>query len=104
MVVEGFGDAYPELVENRAFIEQVLGSEEERFSATLRQGMALFEEARGRAEGGRIAGDDAFKLSDTFGFPIELTEELAADAGLAVDEDRVPRAARASSGRELAPR
>jgi alanyl-tRNA synthetase len=88
VVVDGFGEAYPELVENRAFIEQVLGSEEERFSGTLRQGMALFEEARGRAEGGTIAGDDAFRLSDTFGFPIELTVEIAADAGLAVDEDR----------------
>ncbi|MET0801619.1 MAG: alanine--tRNA ligase [Actinomycetota bacterium] len=86
VVVDGFGDAYPELVENRAFIEQVLGSEEERFSATLRQGMTVFEEARARAEGGRIAGEDAFKLSDTFGFPIELTAELAADAGLTVDE------------------
>ena len=86
VVVEGFGDAYPELVENRAFIEQVLGSEEERFSATLRQGMVLFEEARERAEGGRVRGADAFKLSDTFGFPIELTAELAADAGLTVDE------------------
>jgi len=87
VVVEGFGDAYPELVENRAFIEQVLGSEEERFSATLRQGMVLFEEARTRAEGDRIGGADAFKLSDTFGFPIELTAELAADAGLDVDEE-----------------
>ncbi|MGZ8630577.1 MAG: alanine--tRNA ligase [Actinomycetota bacterium] len=86
VVVEGFGEAYPELVENRAFIEQVLGSEEERFSATLRQGMTLFEEARERAHGGRIGGADAFKLSDTFGFPIELTEELAAGAGLDVDE------------------
>jgi len=65
----------------------VLGSEEERFSATLRQGMVLFEEARTRAEGGRVAGPDAFKLSDTFGFPIELTVELAADAGLEVDEE-----------------
>ena len=88
VVVEGFGDAYPELVENRPFIEQVLGSEEERFSGTLRQGMTLFEEARARAEDGRIAGDDAFRLSDTFGFPIELTVEIAADAGLMVDEDR----------------
>ena len=87
VVVEGFGEAYPELVENRAFIEQVLGSEEERFSATLRQGMVLFEEARTRAEGGRVAGPDAFKLSDTFGFPIELTVELAADAGLEVDDE-----------------
>ena len=86
VVVGGFGEAYPELVENRAFIEQVLGSEEERFSATLRQGMVLFEEARERAEGGRIRGADAFKLSDTFGFPIELTAELAADASLTVDE------------------
>ena len=88
VVVQGFGDAYPELVENRAFIEQVLGSEEERFGGTLRQGMALFEEARSRAEGGRVTGDDAFRLSDTFGFPIELTIEIAADAGLSVDEDR----------------
>ncbi len=87
VVVDGFGEAYPELVENRAFIEQVLGSEEERFSATLRQGMVLFEEARSRATGGSISGTDAFKLSDTFGFPIELTAELAADAGLTVDEE-----------------
>ena len=86
VVVEGFGEAYPELVENRAFVEQVLGSEEERFSATLRQGMLLFDEARGRAEGREVSGADAFKLSDTFGFPIELTVELAADAGLTVDE------------------
>ena len=57
VVVEGFGDAYPELVENRAFVEQVLGSEEERFSGTLRQGMTLFDEAevagRGRPDRGR---------------------------------------------------
>jgi alanyl-tRNA synthetase len=87
VVVEGFGQAYPELVENRAFLEQVLGSEEERFSGTLRQGMVLFDEARERAAGGVVAGADAFKLSDTFGFPIELTVELAAEAGLTVDED-----------------
>jgi alanyl-tRNA synthetase len=66
----------------------VLGSEEERFSGTLRQGMTLFEEARGRAREGRIGGDDAFKLSDTFGFPIELTVELAEAEGLSVDEER----------------
>ncbi|MGZ8580434.1 MAG: alanine--tRNA ligase-related protein, partial [Actinomycetota bacterium] len=63
VVVDGFGDAYPELVENRAFIEQVLGSEEERFSATLRQGMGLFEQARERAGGSEVSGADAFKLS-----------------------------------------
>ena len=87
-VVEGFGDAYPELRENEAFIEKVVASEEERFAATLRQGMVLFEDARARALDGVMPGDDAFKLSDTFGFPIELTTELAGDAGLSVDEDR----------------
>jgi alanyl-tRNA synthetase len=87
-VVATFGDAYPELRDNEAFVRQVAASEEERFSATLRQGMVLFEDAKRRAEDGRIRGDDAFKLSDTFGFPVQLTEELAAEAGLTVDTDR----------------
>jgi alanyl-tRNA synthetase len=87
VVEEGFADAYPELRENLAFVRQVTSSEEERFSATLRQGMTVFDEARGRAGSGRISGEDAFKLSDTFGFPLQLTEELAADAGLSVDTD-----------------
>jgi alanyl-tRNA synthetase len=87
-VVGTFGDAYPELRENEAFARQVAASEEERFSGTLRQGMVVFEEAKAKAEGGRISGDDAFKLSDTFGFPLPLTQELAAEAGLEVDTDR----------------
>jgi alanyl-tRNA synthetase len=87
-VVATFGHAYPALRENEAFVRQVAASEEERFSGTLRQGMVLFEEAKARAEGRRISGDDAFKLSDTFGFPIQLTEELASEAGLTVDTDR----------------
>jgi alanyl-tRNA synthetase len=87
-VIATFGDAYPELRENETFIRQVAGSEEERFAGTLRQGLVLFEDAKGRAEGGRITGDDAFKLSDTFGFPLQLTEELAGEAGLTVDTDR----------------
>ncbi|MDP9327734.1 MAG: alanine--tRNA ligase, partial [Actinomycetota bacterium] len=88
LTAERFGHVYPELRENRAFVQQVAGSEEERFSATLRQGMTLFEEARGRSTSGRVSGEDAFKLSDTFGFPLQLTEELASDAGLQVDTDR----------------
>ena len=84
-VVEGFGEAYPELRENEAFIRQVADSEEERFATTLRQGMARFEDAKARASGGRISGSDAFKLHDTFGFPIELLQEIASDAGLGVD-------------------
>ena len=88
VVVDRFGEAYPELRANEALMRQVAGSEEERFARTLRQGLVLFEEAKDRAGEGRISGEDAFKLSDTFGFPVQLTEELAAEAGLAVDGDR----------------
>jgi alanyl-tRNA synthetase len=89
LVVAGFGDAYPELRENRAFVEQVLASEEERFRATLRQGMERLGDAVGRAGGvGRLPGDDVFLLHDTFGFPPELVAELAAEHGLDVDMDR----------------
>ena len=107
-VIDGFGDAYPELRENEAFVRQVADSEEERFSATLGQGLVLFEEAKGRAEGRAISGDDAFKLSDTFGFPREQIQEWAAEAGLTVDMDRFaellagaarPRARGAQEGR-----
>ncbi|MGH2635661.1 MAG: alanine--tRNA ligase [Actinomycetota bacterium] len=87
--VELFGDAYPELVENRAYVEQVAMSEEERFAGRLRQGMTLFEEAVAASRaGGAVAGDVVFKLHDTYGFPKELTRELAADAGLEMDEAR----------------
>ncbi|MGZ4152806.1 MAG: alanine--tRNA ligase, partial [Actinomycetota bacterium] len=85
--VEHFGAAYPELVENRAYVERVAMSEEERFAATLRQGMVLFEN-ESRSSSGRLSGDVVFKLHDTFGFPRELTAELAAESGLEVDEER----------------
>ena len=88
-VIERFGAAYPELVENRSYIEQVATSEEERFAGTLRQGMTLFETEVGKAgTAKRLPGDVVFKLHDTFGFPKELTAELAADAGLEIDEAR----------------
>ncbi len=87
--VELFGDAYPELVENRGHVLQVAASEEERFAGTLRQGMTLFdEETEGAERGGVVSGDVVFKLHDTFGFPKELTRELAEDAGLSIDEER----------------
>ncbi|HZD18648.1 MAG TPA: alanine--tRNA ligase [Actinomycetota bacterium] len=86
--VELFGDAYPELVENRAYVDQVAMSEEERFAGTLRQGMTMFEEELGEAPAGQLPGDVVFKLHDTFGFPKELTRELAQDAGFDIDEDR----------------
>ena len=87
--IQLFGDVYPDLVENRAYIEQVAMSEEERFAGTLRQGMALFDTQVERADpGSRIPGDVVFKLHDTFGFPKELTSELAQDAGLEIDDER----------------
>jgi len=87
--VERFGHVYPELVENRAYVEQVASSEEGRFAGTLRQGMTLFETAIEEASGAeRLPGDVVFKLHDTFGFPKELTSELAAEAGLEIDDER----------------
>jgi alanyl-tRNA synthetase len=86
--IDLFGEAYPELVENRAYVGQVAASEEERFAATLRQGMTLFEQEAEGSSGRRLRGDVVFKLHDTFGFPKELTRELAEDAGLEIDEER----------------
>jgi alanyl-tRNA synthetase len=85
--VECFGAAYPELAENQAYVKQVAASEEERFAATLRQGMTLFETEASRAAGS-LSGDVVFKLHDTFGFPRELTAELAAETGLDIDDAR----------------
>ncbi|GIU96527.1 MAG: hypothetical protein KatS3mg013_0330 [Actinomycetota bacterium] len=81
-----FGDAYPELVENRAFVEQVDAPEEERFARDAPPGDGPVRGGGGPARArGRLPGDVVFKLHDTFGFPPELTRELAGDAGLAVD-------------------
>ena len=90
-VLDAFGDAYPELRQNEAFVRQVAASEEERFSRTLRQGMSLLDDEIERVHSSQVTtvpGDVVFKLSDTFGFPPQLTEELASDAGLSVDMDR----------------
>ncbi|HEU6443808.1 MAG TPA: alanine--tRNA ligase-related protein, partial [Gaiellaceae bacterium] len=73
---------------NRDRIAEALRAEEERFSQTLERGMGLFEEV---AEAGAIAGEDAFRLHDTYGFPLELTRELARERGLAVDEEAFTR-------------
>ena len=87
--IELMGDAYPELVQRRDFIEEVAEREEERFSTTLRQGLTLLEGEIERSSGpGRtqLSGEVAFRLHDTFGFPVELTREIAGEAGLEVDE------------------
>jgi alanyl-tRNA synthetase len=88
VVIEQMGVAYPELVEHRDDLHRVLAAEEERFGETLERGMAKFEEAAAKGE---ISGDDAFELQATDGFPIELTEELARERGLAVNLEEYER-------------
>jgi alanyl-tRNA synthetase len=83
-VISQMEDAYPELREREEEIGRVLAAEEERFGETLARGLTLFEEA---AADGEISGDEAFRLHDTYGFPLELTQELARERGLPVDED-----------------
>ena len=87
-VIEQMGAAYPELVEHRREIHQILAAEEERFGETLERGMKLFEFAAAR---GRIHGEDAFDLQATYGFPIELTQELARERGLEVNDEEYTR-------------
>ena len=84
VVVEQMGDAYPVLREHAADIERIVRNEEERFGETLARGMREFDELSGRDA---ITADDAFTLATTYGFPIELTEELAEERGQAVDID-----------------
>ncbi|MCT8389453.1 alanine--tRNA ligase [Leuconostoc holzapfelii] len=79
---------YPEVLANTARIQKTVAAEEKRFNATLAGGLTLLNDviATAKAEGQlQIAGQDAFKLSDTYGFPLELTQEQAAEAGLTVD-------------------
>ena len=85
-VIAQYGDFYRELVENRVKIMDELTKEEQRFEHALRKGMHEFERLTSALEGGTIDGVSAFHLYDTFGFPIELTQELAAERGLKVDE------------------
>src|SRR5690348_3122838 len=84
VVIEQMGDAYPILREHAEDIERIVRTEEERFSETLSRGMKEFEDLAGRAA---ISADDAFRLAATYGFPIELTQELAEERGQALDID-----------------
>ena len=84
-VVEMYGEAYPELVKNKAKVIDVIKKEEERFAKTLDRGYKMLDEFI--AEKKDIDGESAFKLYDTYGFPFELTKEIASENGLKVDED-----------------
>ena len=87
-VIAEMGSAYPEIVRGSELIHRIVAAEEERFSATLRTGRAYLDEAlAGLAAGATLPGDVAFKLHDTFGFPIDLTVEACEEAGHPVDRD-----------------
>ncbi|MER3409719.1 MAG: alanine--tRNA ligase [Thermoleophilia bacterium] len=88
VVVEQMGDVYPELRQQAAEIERIVKAEEARFNETLSRGLRVFEELAGKEV---VSGKDAFTLAATYGFPIELTVELAAERGQAVDVDEYSR-------------
>jgi alanyl-tRNA synthetase len=88
VVVEQMCGWYPELERNRREIQEVVRDEEERFSQTLARGMRLFEEVAAK---GDVSGEDAFTLTATYGFPLELTRELARERGLPVSEEEFAR-------------
>ncbi|WP_340650077.1 alanine--tRNA ligase [Pseudoxanthomonas winnipegensis] len=78
------GEAYPELAQKQDFVERALRAEEERFAETLDAGMRIFEDVAARAQGS-IPGADAFRLYDTYGFPVDLTADIARERGMDVD-------------------
>jgi alanyl-tRNA synthetase len=80
------GAAYPELTAQRAHLERVIRQEEERFAETLTQGMALLDDAIATIRGKVIPGETVFKLYDTYGFPVDLTNDIARERGLTLDE------------------
>ena len=82
---EQMGDAYPELPAARDLVERALKAEEERFAETLDAGMKIFEDVAARVADGIIPGVDAFRLYDTYGFPLDLTQDIARERGLSVD-------------------
>ena len=90
-IVELMGSVYPEVVENRELIRRVILSEEERFGATLRQGQVFLAEALDKLEGDTLSGEEAFTLHDTYGFPVEVTEEMCADRNVKVDMEGFER-------------
>ena len=88
VLVEAMGDVFPELVKQRELVKEVIRSEEQSFNKTLDRGIELFREEAGKLEKGKeLTGDFAFKLYDTYGFPLDLTQLMARESGLLVDTD-----------------
>ena len=91
-VIDLMGDAYPGLVSNAKAIEEAVEDEEQRFAATLKSGMALLDRAIADLDGDTIPGEVVFKLYDTFGFPADLTADVARERGLDTDQEGFERA------------
>ena len=92
ILVDTMGSVYPEIIEKRGYIEKVIKSEEHSFNATLDRGIELFERSVTKGLKGpptikTIPGKDVFTLYDTFGFPVDLTNIMAKEHGLTIDED-----------------
>jgi len=87
VIIEQYKDVYPELKRNEAFVLEQLSLEESRFARTLKQGNREFEKLVEKVQDGQIDGVSAFHLYDTYGFPVEMTEELVRERGLTVDMD-----------------
>lgn len=89
---EIMGAAYPELIASATHIERVLLNEEQRFAETLEQGLKVFEDIASKLEGNIIRGEAVFRLYDTYGFPVDLTADIARERNLSVDMDGFNRA------------
>ena len=84
---ELMGEAYPELRKHKDHVARVLEKEEARFAETLEQGMRILEDSIAQMKGDTISGETLFKLYDTYGFPVDLTADVARERGLNVDEE-----------------
>ncbi len=94
-VIDASKSAYPELEEKREYITKIIKKEEERFDATIDNGLAVlgeYIEAAKKSGAKELTGDEAFKLHDTYGFPLDLTVEMAQEQGLGVDTDGFDKA------------
>jgi alanyl-tRNA synthetase len=104
VVVENFGDIFPELREQQSKAIQVLESEEALFNRTLDRGLRLFEEALPKQQTGEFSAETAFRLYDTYGFPVDLTEVLVRERGMSLDLAAVQRHLEAQRERSRAAR
>ncbi len=101
-LVADMGAAYPELKDSQAHVERILRLEEERFAETLEQGMRILEDDLAAMTGTLIPGETVFRLYDTYGFPVDLTADIARERGLSLDSEGFERAMQAQRERARA--